>query len=316
MRIQVIDNIVIIGSPLIKEFAISIQIINTLKNHNKLLHITWVGNENQKQLSENINGINQFYAFEEVNDTLLSSTNTVIFLSENSSLAKKCRDLKIEVRIGAKNSWRNNRRLTDVIDISNYDTLEACYFALLKPLGIDDKKVNNSEVFAPPIATFRGIIKKDLKNIVFYPYRLETHRAWPSIRYFEIIEELPKYENNYIIAGTELEGKALKLTAPELFRVPSVKNATDLEDLEEVLALIAKSDLLITYNNDIAHFAEAMGSKVICVSSSAESFYFNKAMEIISTPDASCIKCVGEKPCECLRKMGINEVVERIKEIL
>lgn len=313
MRIQVIDNIVIIGSPLMKEFAISLQIINTLKTYNTSLHITWVGNEYQKQLSDYVSGIDQFYNFEEVDETILSSTKTIVFLSENTSIAKKSRDLKIEVRIGAKNSWRSNRRFTNVVDTSNYNTLEDCYFALLQTLGVDEKK-DNSVVLTPPISTFRGIIKKDLKNIVFYPYRLETHRVWPSVRYFELTEELPKYENNYIIAGTELEGKALKMTAPELFRVPSVKNATDLEDLEEVLALIAKSDLLITYNNDIAHFAQAMGSKVLCISSSAESFYFNKTMEIVSTPDASCIKCIGEKPCECLRKLGTNAVIERINE--
>lgn len=312
MRIQVIDNIVIIGSLSMKEFAISLQIINTLKTHNDQLHITWVGSQEQQPLIEYIEGVNAFYSSDEITDTTFSNSQVVLFLSEHKELAKRCRDLKIETRIGAKGNWRSNRRFTDTVDISQFDNLLDCYYALLSPLDIVPSKVN-SPVIIPPIRTFRGIIKKDLKNIVFYPYRSDTHRVWPAIRYFELIDQLPKYENNYIIAGMELEGKALQMTAPELFRVPSVKDATDLEDLEEVIALIAKGDLLITYNNDIAHFAHAIGAKVICISSASEAFYVNKAMQMISTPDASCIKCVGDKPCECLRKLGVDEVIQNIK---
>ncbi|NME67860.1 glycosyltransferase family 9 protein [Flammeovirga aprica] len=312
MRIQGINNIVIIGSSSIKEFAISLPIISTLKSHNRQLHITLVGTEEQKTLSEYINGLDQFLTKEELGDNTLTQSQAVLFLSEDKELSKKCRDLKVEIRIGAKSNWRSNRRFTDAVAIDQMDTLDECYLALLLPLGITEK-ITTENILTAPISTFRGIIKKDLKNIVFYPYRLDTHRVWPSVRYFELIDQLPKYENNYIIAGNELEGKALEMTAPELFRVPSVKNSTDLEDLEETLALIAKSDVLVTYNNDIAHLAHAMGAKVICISSSAESFYINKEMRSIITPDASCIKCVGEKPCECLRKLGIEEVMEELK---
>ncbi|KXX67965.1 glycosyltransferase family 9 protein [Flammeovirga sp. SJP92] len=312
MRIQGIDNIVIIGSPSMKEFAISLSIINTLKSHNSQIKVTWIGYEEQKVLAEYVNGLDQFLVKEEVEDEILTQNQAVIFLSEEKDFSKKCRDLKIEIRIGAKSGWRSNRRFTDAVAIDDLLTLEECYIALLTPLGITEKS-NNEPSLTAPVGTFRGIIKKDLKNIVFYPYRLDTHRVWPSVRYFELIDQLPKYENNYIIAGNEMEGKALEMTAPELFRVPSVKNSTDLEDLEETLALIAKSDVLVTYNNDIAHLAHAMGAKVICISSSAESFYINKEMCSIITPDASCIKCVGEKPCECLRKLGIEEVMEELK---
>ncbi|MBD0403154.1 glycosyltransferase family 9 protein [Flammeovirga sp. EKP202] len=312
MRIQGIDNIVIIGSPSMKEFAISLPIVSTLLSHNSQLRITWIGTKEQKILEEYINDIHQFLAYEEVDDDTLVQNQAALFLSENKELSKKCRDLKIEMRIGTKSGWRSNRRFTNSIDTEQFSTLEECYHALLTPLGINEKITIDPPLTAP-VSTFRGIIKKDLKNIVFYPYRLATHRVWPSIRYFELIEELPKYENNYIIAGNEMEGKALEMTAPELFRVPSVKNSTDLEDLEETLALIAKSDVLVTYNNDIAHLAHAMGSKVICISSSAESFYINKEMSPIITPDASCIKCVEDKPCECLRKLGIDEVVRALK---
>ncbi|AZQ64149.1 lipopolysaccharide heptosyltransferase family protein [Flammeovirga pectinis] len=315
MRVQQLKNIVISGSENLKDFSISIQIINYLKNKYADSHVTWIGNSVQSEISKFITSIDQFLLFDTIDDETLENTDAIFFLKSDKVLSKKARDLKISYRIGGKDSWRNNRRLTHSIDTSTASSLLDAHFSFLHVLDIDTTVDLSLQIVNHPISTFRGIIKKDLNNIVFYPYRSNAHRAWPGVRYFELIDSLPKYEYNYIIAGLEEEGKALKFTAPELFRVPSVKDATDLESLEEALALIAKSDLLVTYNTDIAHFAEAMGKKVICITSSADAFFINKKIKTILTEKTDCYECIGDKPCECLRKLEINEVISEMENI-
>ncbi|MBB6463700.1 glycosyltransferase family 9 protein [Flammeovirga kamogawensis] len=314
MRVQQLKNIVISGSDNLKDFSISIQIISYLKNKYTDSLITWIGNSVQYEISKFITSIDQFILFDTIDDNTLKDTDAIFFLKSNKELSKKARDLKVSYRIGGKDSWRNNRRLTHSIDTSTATSLLDAHLSFLHVLDIDTSTNVKEQLIEHPIAIFRGIIKKDLKNIVFYPYRSNAHRAWPGIRYFELIDSLPKYENNYIIAGLEEEGKALKFTAPELFRVPSVKDATDLESLEEVLALIAKSDVLITYNTDISNFAEAMGKKVICITSSADAFFINKKIKNILTEKTDCFECIGDKPCECLKKLGTEEVIQFINE--
>ncbi|NLR92818.1 glycosyltransferase family 9 protein [Flammeovirga agarivorans] len=315
MRVQGLKKIVISGNSFLRDFSIGIQLLPIIKKYSENTEIHWIGSEEQSSIVEYIPLIQTFTTFDNVNESTFDETDAVILLSENNDICKMIRDLKIPLRIGGKTSWRYNRRLTDVINTDNVSSLIEAYYLLLFPLGITmDQCFTSKDIIDVPVQTFRGIIKKDLNNLLFYPYRENAHRAWPGIRYFELIDTLPKYEHNYIIGGFEDEGKALKFTSPELFRAPSVKDYTEIEDLEEGLALIGKSNLLITYNTDIAHFAYAMGKDVLVVSSSAETFYLHNDIRKVITPDASCIKCVGDKPCECLKKMGIEEVQEEVNQ--
>ncbi|MBB3700603.1 hypothetical protein KMW28_00130 [Flammeovirga yaeyamensis] len=311
MIVQRIKKIVISGNSFLKDFGIGIQILPILKKYNENLEIIWLGTEAQKSIAEHISLINTFIT--EADSKLLEQSDALLLLSENNELSKQARDLKIENRIGGKYSWRYNRRLTKAIDLSKSTALLEAYFQLLTAFDIPlEECYTSTNIIEAPEQFFRGVFKKEEKNFLFYPYRDEEHRAWPGIRYFEIIEALPKYENNYIVAGTEMEGKALKLTSPELFRAPSVKDYTEIEDLEEGLALIAKADQLITYNNDMAHFAYAMGVKVLVISAATDIFYLHNDLQKIVTNDASCIKCVGDKACECMKKLKANDVLEAI----
>ncbi|OHX67305.1 glycosyltransferase family 9 protein [Flammeovirga pacifica] len=311
MIVQGIKKIVISGNSFLRDFGIGLQILPILKKYNNDLEIVWLGSEEQKIIADLTSFID---SFEIISDSFLfNDVNALLLLSENNELSKQARDQKIQYRVGGKYSWRYNRRLTHSIDLSKSTTLLDAYFQIISLLEIPSKDCfTSTDIINAPDQFFRGVFKKEEKNFLFYPYREEEHRAWPGIRYFELIEALPKYVNNYIVAGNEMEGKALKLTSPELFRSPSVKDYTEIEDLEEALALISKADQFITYNNDMAHFAYAMGVNVLIISAAADTFYLHNDLNKVVTNDASCIKCIGDKACECMKKLQINTVLEEV----
>lgn len=200
---------------------------------------------------------------------------------------------------------------------------------LLKSIGIDFKagtnnvkyNLNLSESSLKKIDDLlkENKIKSDEKFIIIHPGSGGSAVDLPLDKFKEIIELLSDIDIKIILTGNSNEKKM----CDELMITSKVINLAGKLELEELMALISKSSLLIANSTGPIHIAAALGKytfgfypKITSCSANRWGPYTDK--KYIYEPDLDCTNC-NRKQCEklnCMSYINIQKVVSDIKNFL
>ncbi|GAA4830040.1 hypothetical protein GCM10023331_14130 [Algivirga pacifica] len=251
--------------------------------------------------------------------------DAILFLHKDKMVAKAAKKAGIALRIAEKGSLLEKRYYNQTVVLpEGVKGVTARAEALVSVgLEIEQEEVGDQEfpkITLPqtPPMVYRGVIKKSLINVVMYPYKEGAERIWPVVNYFELIERLPKHIFNFVVVGTEKEGQLLKQYTPELFRLPSVKDKTGLEEEEEILKLVNRGDIFLSFNQVYTHLSVAAGIETVMMTPPVESRQFappnNTSVNILSSGETECIDCTKKKGCTCIKQIEIAAVEEVLLE--
>lgn len=267
-----------------------------------------------------LNATEQLAAFKKLNATHIIH---VFPVKEIAQLAKK---VGIQNRIGTTNRLWHWFTCNVRIKLSrkNSDLHEAqLNTKLLTPLGID--KLFSVE----ELATFYGFTKiptlekhyADLIDatktpIILHPKSKGSAREWGLDNFSNLITQLDKTKHQLFISGTAQEGELVK---DLISKHPEVTDLTGKLSLQQFIAFINHSDVLIAASTGPLHIAAALGKKAIGLFAPMRPIHpgrwkpiGNQATYLVL--NKNCSDCRKTMDCQCIRDIKTSSVINLIEK--
>ena len=236
----------------------------------------------------------------------------------------------IKLRIGTGYRWYSFLFNKKVYEHRKYAEKHELEFniALLKQLGIDEK-INNRNVDYDLQVNYDSSKKinellstskfrRDVPLIIVHPGSARSSIDLPIEKFRELIQKLVKEKFQVVITGNEQEVELCNtlIVSEEMINYAGIFN------LEELMALISKSDMFISNSTGPLHIAAALGKFTVgfypkIVSCSKERWAPYTIKKLIYEPEISCSNCTREQ-CEklnCMNSINIEKVFQDIKNV-
>jgi len=202
-------------------------------------------------------------------------------------------------------------------------------FTLLKSIGIDfNAGINNVKfnlnVSENALSKIEKLlidkgISNDEKIIIIHPGSGGSAVDLPIEKFKEIVKLINETDIKILITGNKSETYICK----ELILNENVFDFSGLLTLEELVALISKSTLLIANSTGPLHIAAALGKYVFGFYPKIKSCSVNRwgpytEKKFIYEPELDCNNC-NRKQCEelnCMNYINIKKVIDDIKKLL
>ena len=168
----------------------------------------------------------------------------------------------------------------------------------------------------------RGATALERPYIAFSPGARWPSKCWPAERFLESARLfLDRFGGTVFLVGTVNEAGAASETI-ERGLGESVGNLVGRTSLAELVAFMAKVDLLVTPDTGVMHIADALGTRLVAVFGPTDPVltgpYFQRE-HVVRAPDAC-----GKAPCfartcshmSCMRAVSAEEVFRRGAAIL
>lgn len=234
----------------------------------------------------------------------------------------------IKVRIGTGYRWYSFLFNKKVYEHRKYGTKHELEhnLELLKLIGVEKPTDINFGIAIKAEAHFfikdylnNLGIKKDLPIVIVHPGSGGSAIDLPFEKMLELVTRLAKEEIALCITGTNEE----KELCDRMIVSPGIINMAGKLSLEQLMALISQSDLLIANSTGPIHIAAALGKstigfypKIASCSPTRWGPYSNKS--VIFQPSLDCSNCNREQ-CEkinCMSSICIDDVYLSFKDIL
>ncbi|TAG55900.1 MAG: lipopolysaccharide heptosyltransferase family protein [Cytophagales bacterium] len=249
----------------------------------------------------------------------------VIFhVSPDVEIAKLAQKSKIKYRIGTSHRWFHWLYCNIQVSFSRKKSLlheSILNLKLLKPLIKDVEKIELKD-----IQNYYGFkVKKRNNNsekikIIFHPKSKGSAREWKLSYFHDLIKLLPKDKFEIYITGTELEYQKIQNECSQIFDYEHVINMCGKFTLNEFVAFIQQSDVLLACSTGPLHIAAACEIHAIGIYASAQNMHPNrwaaqgKNTKIFFT-DKICFECNNSTECACINQILPNKIAEFIKRI-
>lgn len=183
-------------------------------------------------------------------------------------------------------------------------------------------EINISKEAEKKVSDFFRAIHLNKKNpiITFVPGTRWEKKRWPSQSFSRLGNRLIKQlKANIIFTGSHQEMKLISEISVAL-QDPS-GNATGFS-LQELAALIKKSDVLVTNDSGPMHIAAAVGTPVVALFGPTEPARTGPYTEncIVIKKEMDCSPCFRsrctKKSFECMEFITVDEVFEAVKKLL
>ena len=206
-----------------------------------------------------------------------------------------------------------------------------CFLDVLRADGVDvkDNYLENwvSEEAAVKVDSLLELscLNDSTKKVIVHATATNDGKLWPKEYFAKVIEYLSNVKDVQVLyIGTDFDknyyAEIEKLIQNELKIKPL--NFCGQLSLQESLALIEKSDLLIGNDSGNLHMASSVGTKVIGIYGPMpfDKWYALGDGNILLKSNISCMPCGLKKPCPldkaCLRDISPEIVMKSIDEIL
>lgn len=152
--------------------------------------------------------------------------------------------------------------------------------------------------------------------VVLVPSAAHDLKRWPIEYWDQLVQQRPNHK--FVV----LAGPGDNFT-DVLNKNKNVINLTGKTTLEQSGAIIAKSELVITNDTGLLHFAEQLGRPAIALMGPAPFGFPSRPSTLILERDLPCRPCSkhGQGPCvntnfqECLRSISTQEVATHLDKI-
>jgi len=228
----------------------------------------------------------------------------------------------------------SNRLVSNITNISlRYDAIGTHYFVrtipILKALGVD---FNYEDVVYPDLRSQKPGILLPPNYICISPFSLWKARQFPIESYIEIIQKLPM-TFNLVLIGSPNQEEMIFNSKIEAMAKRKVYNFCGKTTLFESIWIIKHASLFIGNDAGPSHIAHITNCKPIAIFGSVcpehrlplGNTYKKNIVDIdarTSCPFYACYdgynkpSCLNENKYICLRKIAVNNVLEKIYGLL
>ena len=335
-------NILLVRTDRIGDVILSLPLVGIIKRHYPNSKVTFLLRNYTKALAESYPGIDNVLILKEDNGKTILFENiaeikkynfdSCIIVYPTFKIALILFLSGIKKRIGTGYRWYSiffNKKIYEHRKYGEKHELEY-NIALLKNLGIDEEINENSvsfniqikkenEQFVNEILAVTNF-KNELPTVIIHPGSSGSAVDLPISKFKELASLMAQQLNaNIVLTGSESEENICS----EINDGNKFINVAGKFNLNQLIALISKADLLIANSTGPIHIAAALGKNVVgfypkiaACSPNRWGPYTNK--KNIFMPEITCSNCT-KKQCEelnCMNSINVNKVFEKVKTVV
>ena len=275
IKIEELKKIAIIRTDRLGDMVLTLPMFKAIKYEYPNIETTIIANTYTKPLLQNCKYINSIFYVDEfengINEIFKKNHFDIVFFPRprfDESLAAY--RYKIPIRVGTGYrlySFLFNHKVYDHRKISEYHEAE---YNVRQVESVFQKKLNTELI--KPYVNFKDLFKVDKllkesgfdenqKSIILHPGSRASAKDWDSENFGKVGQKLvDTYGFNIIITGTESEKSFCQKAGSQCL---NAINLCGKLNLYETIALISRSDLLISNSTGVLHIAAALGINVI-----------------------------------------------------
>ena len=336
-------SILIIRTDRIGDVILSLPLASVIKKHSPQTKVSFLVRNYTKPLIEKNNFIDETFTLIEETGKISLAPNVAQLKNKFDACIIAYPTFKIalvlflagiKIRIGTGYRWYSFLFNKKVFDHRKFGELHELEYnvRLLSQLGITKTIAEDNVVFGiSPSTEIVEKVKNDLKSFgitvtkpiaIVHPGSGGSSIDLPVHKMEEIIASLSKENVEIVITGSA-EEKELCQSLIVNISGGTIINAAGKFDLENLIALIYLSDVMIANSTGPIHIAAALGKNVIgfypkIASCSAMRWGPYTKKKIIFSPSIDCNKCTHQQ-CErlnCMESIPVDDVINAAKKIL
>lgn len=196
-------------------------------------------------------------------------------------------------------------------------------FELARPLGVTQTpefvQLNHwTSGFKAPVTLFPSVIEVLLTAgkplAMLHPKSQGSAREWPMEHYLELAEKLAERNYHVVFTGTEKEGALFRDLLPQH---PYITDSTGLLSIEQLIALIERSQVLVACSTGPLHISGFLAKRAIGIFSPRVPIHPGRwkplgenAVTVVH--DENCVTCRKGEDCSCITQIPANRILELI----
>lgn len=335
-------NILLVRTDRIGDVVLSLPMAEMIKKHFPNSKVTFLLREYTKALAINNPFIDEILILREENGEELMNDNIELLKSKSFDTCFVVHPTLrmaiilflsgIKKRIGTGYRWYSFLFNKKIFEHRKYGTDHELHHNLnmLRKIGISETvnegnvsfNIHPSPESIQKVEDFfrRNKIDPSLTNVIIHPGSGGSAVDLPILKLKEIVSIMARELNlNILITGSESEKKLCE----EFLINERTHNLAGKFNLEGLMAVISKSELMVANSTGPIHIAAALGKSVVgfypkIASCSQKRWgpYTNK--KVIFEPVINCEKCTKKQCAElnCMSSISAQEVFDSIKKIL
>jgi heptosyltransferase III len=330
-------RIVISRTDSIGDVMLTLPVVAWLKTTYPRCHITFLCRNYTAPIVQCFDGVDAVLRLESIEELPLQSRVTfiaqhrfdaVIHVFPRKELATLFKRANVPMRVGT--SHRGFHLLTCNIRPSfsrkRSEAHEAqLNFELLRPFGVEElpsfaqlntwtKRFSVPQTELP--AAIRNAIDGANKPVVLHPKSQGSAREWPIEKYVELAKKLTEQNRTVLFTGTEAEGQLFRHLIPQH---PHIIDTTGRLTIQQLLATLREVDALVACSTGPLHLAGFMGKRAIGLFSPKTPIHPGRwralgERSVALVYDTECPNCKSKKACNCIEKIGVQTVLDHLKE--
>jgi heptosyltransferase III len=159
------------------------------------------------------------------------------------------------------------------------------------------------------------MLDPDRKKVILHPASKGSAPEWGLGNYARLIAMLTAEKWQVIVGGTAGDREKLSSWLTQ----QAVLDLTGKLSLSEYISLISHCDALVAASTGPLHIAAALGKKSIGLFTSRRPMHPGRwapvgAKAIALEHDPNCMKCAGEKACDCISSIPAERVLDLLRE--
>jgi heptosyltransferase-3 len=338
MAQKTVKTIILSRTDGIGDVILSLPVAYALKKAFPACTILFLASAYTKPLIDSCENIDRFLdwsqlrrrSFSEQVKTIRSlNADAVIHLFPHRQIARLMAKAGIAYRIGTMGRLYHWYTCNKLVFVRRWhsQTHEAVHNLRLikklsrKPmLSLDEIKTSYGLSGLPALEKrFADVFSPEKTAVIIHPCSKGSAREWGLDNFSELIHRLPKDRYSIIVTGGQEERAAL-----EPFLKQHAERIVDLVgkcSLEQLMAVIKRSNVLVAVSTGPLHIAAALGIKAVGLYAPKKSISpyrwgplgVNASYLVI---DKKCKKCSSVLACECIKAISPVQVAEILEQTL
>lgn len=322
--------IVISRSDSIGDVILTLPLAKVLKDKFPEIKIGFIGTAYTKPVIEACKFVDDFIAVDDfINSESLKLPDAILHVFPRKAIAKKAKQLKIQLRIGTTNRLYHWFTCNKLIKLSrkNSQLHEAqLNLKLLKAFNINKEfsleEIGNSFGLAnlQPLQTeFSSLIKRDKYNLILHPKSQGSAREWGLPNFIDLINSLDLTRYNIFISGTNKEKESLQLLFTSVGK--KVTDITGLMSLAQFISFINSCDGLVANSTGPLHIAAALGKNALGIYPPMRPIHPGRWKPLgdkvkVFVLDKICNDCKSKNStCHCIHKISPSLIKAELNNI-
>lgn len=192
-------------------------------------------------------------------------------------------------------------------------------------IGTDDKRLElyttpDSDAYMEKLLRKNRVLPADFLVVVHASPRHKSH-LWLDERFAKLADSLVERYNAKVVFSGSIPDFVLNSRIIHSMGHRAV-NLAGLTDVKQLFSLVRRANLVVSVDTGIMHVAAALNTPVVALFGagnpkiwrpySGNSLYIFKDKEVCT----SCMKHRCKRDMDCMRAIGVEDVLEKIRELL